>query len=123
MAEQSYDPVDLDAQKTAADDLRERLRLAREEQVSDIRWVMSSKRGRRLMARMLEIAPPFKTSFRRSNRGEGMVDALEMAFNEGTRNVGVQIYGELTGLCHELYLAMVKEQNDGSSNGNGKQHS
>jgi hypothetical protein len=108
----SYDPIDLPGQQ---DDKREadaRKRVAREAEIADVKWLMSSPRGRRVMWRLIELSGPFRLSFD--------TNAMKMAFNEGNRNLGNQLFNEVMTLCPEMYPVMVKEQKDGRD-GNGKQ--
>lgn len=109
----SYDPTDLRGQQ---DDKREadaRKRLVREEEIADVRWLMSSERGRRIMWRLLALAGTFRLSFN--------TNAMQMAFNEGNRNLGNQLFSEVMTHCPERYPAMVKEQQDAKRDGNGDQ--
>lgn len=107
-----YDPIDSrerDLEKQEADS---RKRLARELEIADVQWLMSSKRGRRIMWRLLELSGPFRLSFD--------PNAMKMAFNEGNRNLGNQLFNELMNLCPEMYPVMVKEQQN-DRDGGGKQ--
>lgn len=108
----AYDPTDARAQQDDKRELEARKRLAREVEVGDVRWLMSSKRGRRIMWRLLDLSGPFRLSFD-SN-------AMKMAFNEGNRNLGNQLLNEVMNLCPELYPVMVRE-NENGRDGNGDQ--
>lgn len=77
-------------------------RLTRETEESDIRWLMSSKRGRRIVWRQLDRAGVFRLSFN--------TNAMQMAFAEGNRNEGLRLLSQVHALCPELYPQMVKEQ-------------
>lgn len=70
--------------------------------VEDLRWVMSSPRGRRFARWLLAFAGVRRLSFHNS----GSVTA----FNEGQRNVGLAFEGLLTEHCHDSYLTMLSEQ-------------
>jgi len=110
----SYDPTDLrkqEAQKSEADALK---KLIRERENADLKWLMSSPRGRRVMWRLLELSGPFRLSFD--------TNAMRMAFNEGNRNLGNHLLNEVMTLCPELYPVMVKEQEHGRNrDGSGEQ--
>lgn len=108
----SYDPIDREQQENEKRELEARKRLAREMEIQDIKWLMSSKRGRRIMWRLLDLSGPFRLSFD-SN-------AMKMAFNEGNRNLGNQLLNEVMTLCPEMYPVMVKEQQNGRD-GSGTQ--
>ena len=101
----SYDPTDIHGQdRTKADnDLRNKL--ARETEEADFKWLMGSKRGRRIVWRQLERAGVFRISF--------STNALQMAFNEGNRNEGLTLLAKINALCPEHYLSMTKEQANG----------
>ncbi len=107
----NYDPTDLDSQQRDARDARMRKTAELEVAAQDIRWLMESKRGRRILWRILETAGPFRSSFD--------ANALRMAFNEGLRYAGNKLLTEVMTLCPEQYTVMVKENTDGND-GNGK---
>lgn len=106
----SYDPLDLRGQEKARSDQDTATRLARETEESDFRWLMGSKRGRRIVWRLLERAGVYRSSFN--------TNAAAMAFAEGNRNEGLRTVSLIHALCPELYPVMVKENagNERSSN-------
>lgn len=110
-----FDPLDLRGQERARDDKALRERLARENEETDFKWLMNSKRGRRVVWRLLEQSGVFRLSFN--------TNAMSMAFAEGNRNFGNRTLSMIHTLCPELYATMVKEQtndnriaDDGSRN-------
>lgn len=105
-----YDPTDLRGQELASEDAETRKRLAVETEELDLKWLMSSKRGRRIVWRLLEQAGVFRLSFD--------ANAMKMAFNEGNRNFGNRTMSQIHVHCSELYQVMVKENTHGSD-GNG----
>lgn len=106
---ETYDPTDLLAQQDQQRDAGVRKRVVREREASDIKWLMSSPRGRRLMRRLLAMAGPTRLSFD--------TNAMRMAFNEGRRNLGLQLLDEVMELCPEMYTVMEKEFRDDRENG------
>ncbi|KAA3649390.1 MAG: endopeptidase [Proteobacteria bacterium] len=111
----SYDPLDIRGQERAKADTDERIRLTRDNEEADLKWLMSSKRGRRIIWRFLDRAGVFLLSFN--------TNAMTMAFAEGKRNEGLRLLAQIHALCPELYPVMVKEQahdnrnaDDGSRN-------
>lgn len=111
----NYDPTDIRNQERAKADADTRTRLAKETEESDFKWLMGSKRGRRIVWRLLDRAGVFRLSFN--------TNSMAMAFNEGNRNEGLRILAQIHALCPELYHVMVKEQihdnrnaDDGSRN-------
>lgn len=97
-----YDPLDLNGQERAKSDKDIRSKLSVENEESDVRWLMSSKRGRRVVWRLLDQSGVFRLSFN--------PNAMHMAFAEGNRNFGNRILSMIHSLCPELYPVMVKEQ-------------
>ena len=69
-------------------------------QIEDLRWVMSDKRGRRVVWRLLEIAGIYRLSYTGDDR---------TAFNEGQRNVGLKLLAEVNQHCPAEYMEMLKE--------------
>lgn len=97
----NYDPTDTNGQARAkaAADLRNRL--AEDRELADLKWLMSSDRGRRIVWRLLDQAGVFRMSF--------STDALLLAFNEGNRNAGLRMLVHVHTVCPELYPVMVRE--------------
>ena len=96
-----HDPLDLRAQEREAEDRRLRDKLARENEESDLKWLMGNKRGRRVIWRLLENSGVFRLSFN--------TNAMQMAFSEGNRNFGQRTLAMIHTHCPELYPQMVKE--------------
>jgi hypothetical protein len=110
-----YDPTDLRGHDKDRQEAEARKRGVRETEIKDIKWLMSSPRGRRIMWRLIALAGTFQLSFDKN--------AMQMAFNEGNRNLGNQLFNEVMTLCPELYPVMEKEQQDGKRDGNGDNQS
>lgn len=104
----NYDPLDIRGQERNKNDRDIQARLAREAEEADIRWLMSSKRGRRFVWRLLENAGVFRSSFN--------TNAMTMAFSEGTRNYGLRMLALVHSQCPEQYTLMSKEQANERSN-------
>lgn len=100
----AHDPLDLEAQQKAQNETRERAALAAKTEDEDVRWLMSSKRGRRIAHRWLVRAGVWQLSFN--------TNALTMAFNEGRRNEGLALTAKLMVLCPEHYTTLLKENTD-----------
>ena len=79
----------------------------------DFKWLMASERGRRLVFHLLEKSGVFRASI-----GRGMVPdiALDMAYAEGQKSIGLAVMKKIEVNCFERYSQMMKEQH------NGKQH-
>ncbi len=111
----SFDPFDLRGQEQAKADAAKREQLARINEADDFKWLMGSKRGRRIVWRLLDRTGVFRLSFN--------TNAMHMAFAEGNRNEGLRMLAQVHSICPELYPVMMKEQthdnriaDDGSRN-------
>ena len=104
----NYDPLDLRGQEFAKADRELREKLAQENEAADVKWLMSNKRGRRVIWRLLDQSGVFKLSFN--------TNAMAMAFAEGNRNYGNRMLSMIHSLCPELYPTMVKEANQNVRN-------
>jgi hypothetical protein len=111
----NYDPLDIRGQERAKSDKDSRDKLVRETEEADLKWLMGSKRGRRIVWRQLDRAGVFRLSFN--------TNAMQMAFAEGNRNEGLRMLALIHTLCPELYPVMVKEQiNDNRNADDGTGH-
>lgn len=110
----SFDPTDIRGQEQAGEDARKRKQLASQAENEDFKWLMSTKRGRRIVWGLLEQAGVFRLSFN--------TNAMQMAFAEGNKNGGLRTLAMIHALCPELYPTMMKENanvrnaDDGSRN-------
>jgi hypothetical protein len=99
-----FDPTDIQAQARAKEDVTERAKLAAVDAGNDFKWLMSNKRGRRIIWRLLEKTGVFRTSFTGDNA---------TFFNEGQRNIGLMLISDIHEYCPEMYLTMLKERANG----------
>lgn len=104
MTDSEHDPLDLIGQERTAAAIAEEERLAKEKEQNDLRWVMSTKQGRRFVYRLLSRAGVFQSSFNTNN--------AVMAFNEGNRNAGLQLLTDIMEACPERYTEMLTEQKE-----------
>ena len=111
----NHDPLDLRGQEREKEDKSLRARLERENEEADLKWLMSSKRGRRVVWRLMDQAGVFRLSFN--------TNAMQMAFSEGNRNYGNRILAMIHTLCPELYSVMVKEQQNDRNADDGSRKS
>lgn len=98
------DPLDIRSQERAQAEAEERALMASQIEIDDVKWLMSNKRGRRFVARLLERAGVWRLSFN--------TNALTMAFNEGTRNEGLRLLAQITAHCPDRYTEMLKESKE-----------
>ena len=99
----NFDPLDLRGQEAAKEQSDERKRLAIGQEQDDFKWLMGSKRGRRIVWRLLERTGVFRTSFTGNS---------ETFFREGQRNVGLMLMAQIHEVCPDQYALMLKEQHD-----------
>ena len=100
MTDAQDDPLDLDGQAKASD---ARVRKSRAESVSeadDIKWLMSGKRGRRVMWRLLDRAGVYRSSFTGNS---------ETFFREGERNIGLAFLAQVLDVAPDAFPTMVEE--------------
>jgi len=95
------DPCDIRAQEDAACEAREREALAAQVAEEDVKWLMSSKRGRRIVWQLLDTTGVFRLSY---------TGTVETYFREGARNVGLALLAQIHDACPGSYATMVKEQ-------------
>jgi hypothetical protein len=104
MKKDQYDAFDLRSQQEAREEAEEKQKLNARMEIDDLKWVMANRRGRRFVHRILERAGVWRLSFN--------TNALQMAFNEGTRNEGLAMLARLNEHCPELYSLMLKEHKE-----------
>jgi len=110
---QNYDPLDLRGQERDRADKELRERLDRQNEEADVKWLMSQRRGRRMVWRLLHQAGVFRSSF--------STNAMQMAFAEGMRDRGVRLLDLIHEACPEQYHVMMKERNERTNDdGNGR---
>src|SRR3569623_1208740 len=95
-----HDPFDLSSQDAQQADAKQQRQLASQSEADDMKWLMSSKRGRRINRRLLDRAGVFQLSFN-SN-------ALTMTFNEWLLNVVLALLANITELCPTRYAEMLE---------------
>lgn len=101
-----YDPTDIAGNEQAQRDRKKQQRTEHYLAGEDMKWLMGSKRGRRIVWRLLERTGIFRSSFTGNS---------ETFFREGMRNVGLALMAQINEACPESYMNMVKEQNGPSS--------
>lgn len=105
----NFDPLDMVGQQKVREERELKDRLERSNEESDLKWLMGSKRGRRIVWRLLDQAGVFRLSFN--------PNAMHMAFAEGNRNYGLRMLTMIHATVAEMYPVMLKEQtNDGNRN-------
>ena len=80
-----------------------RLQIRAERDADDIRLVMSTEQGRRVVWAVLEQGKVFGSTF--------AIDPAVTAFNEGQRNLALALFSRVMAVCPEQYLKMADEAN------------
>jgi hypothetical protein len=99
-----HDPLDTGSLDKAREKSGNKDKLATQTEAEDIKWLMSSKRGRRILWRQLDRAGVFRLSFN--------TNSMTMAFAEGARNEGLRLIALIHRHCADLYPTMLKEANE-----------
>jgi hypothetical protein len=95
------DPTDLKRQERETEADEAEVRDRRRKELDDLRWLLGHPQGRRILARVLDEAGVFRSSFNHS----GSV----MAFSEGRRHMGLWVTGELMDASPDGYFKLLKE--------------
>lgn len=98
----NHDTYDLAGQEATQGEKKDKAALAAQVEADDIKWLMGSKRGRRIVRRQLERAGVWQSSFN--------TNALVMAHNEGRRNEGLALTAHIMQHCPDRYNEMLLEK-------------
>ena len=80
-------------------------KIKRQQDVEYIKWLMAHAPGRRFVTRLLEQTGLFRTSYHASGS--------LMALNEGRKQIGYFLQGELVEIVPDAYLKLLKEFSNG----------
>ncbi len=97
----SNDPTDIRSQERAQAEAARRERVVKDTEEGDIKWLVSSKRGRRIVWRFLDQSGVFRLSFN--------TNSMQMAFNEGNRNSGNRLLAMVNDVAPDAFTLMLKE--------------
>lgn len=95
-----HDPLDLTGQERTREDAEKARKLDRDQEKADFAWLMSDKRGRRFIWRMLEVTGVYRSSFTGNS---------ETFFREGSRNVGLKLISDIHEFAPDSYTTMLEE--------------
>lgn len=98
----THDPFDNRGQERTRQQAADAAQEARDLQNADLRTLMGTAPGQRVMWWLMELAGVYRSSFNHS----GSV----MAFNEGQRNIGLVLVNRLNDACPQQFAAMLIEQ-------------
>lgn len=97
-----FDPLDLEGQKKAREEHEDSRKLAALTEQEDFRWLMSDKKGRRILWRLFEMTGVYRTSFTGNE---------ETFFREGQRNVGLMLVDRVFACDLEDQFATMQREN------------
>jgi hypothetical protein len=100
-----YDPTDLSDENVSTEDRAKRVQLEQQNEIGDFKWLMSQKRGRRFVRRLIDFTGVHRLS---------MTGNSQTFFNEGQRNVGLKFMHLINGddELRDNYVLMLKEHQD-----------
>lgn len=96
-----FDPTDILAAEQRAEDAKAESKRAVDQEIEDLKWFMSDKRGRRIMWNLLAFTGVFRQPFTGNS---------ETFFRCGMMNVGQKYLGDINEHCPERYNLMVTEK-------------
>ena len=99
-----HDPFDREANEQLQEAANERAQLALRIEKEDLIWLMSGRKGRRIVRGILDRAGVWRLSFN--------TNAMQMAFNEGMRNEGLALTAKLMSYCPLQYSEMITEDKE-----------
>ena len=98
-----HDPSDIAGHEKSQRERQKRQRSDAYMEDDDMKWLMGSRQGRRIMHRVLDRAGIFRTSFTGNS---------ETFFREGERNVGLILFNQIMVACPESFTQMMKDQKE-----------
>jgi hypothetical protein len=99
-----YDPLYPQSLEQAQQDKAVKARLIQGNEDVDLKWLMGSKRGRRIVWRLMDQAGVFRPSFN--------TDAALMSYHEGYRAWGTYTLTQIFAVCPDYFSTMLKEAKD-----------
>jgi hypothetical protein len=99
-----YDPLDQKAQDKQEQQRLLKAKIQDQTEEGDIEWLMKSKRGRRVLLRVINRSGVYASSFHQNS--------MTMAYNEGARMEGLHTVKIINSVAPDLFMTMLKEAND-----------
>lgn len=99
----NLDPTDIRAREKKEADRKSASQRTAAQEAEDFKWLMSDKRGRRIVWGLLDRTGLYRSSFTGNS---------QTFFNEGQRNVGLQYMALIHEHCADKYNLMVSELKD-----------
>jgi hypothetical protein len=108
------DPLDISADSFNAAERAESEAASKDTEESDILWLMSTERGRRLVNGIIARSSLHHSGF--------STVAMSMAYQAGRKEEGLRWLSDTHRLCPELYLKMIQEDTHDRSNRDASSH-
>lgn len=118
----NYDPTDLRGQQRAQVDEAAQKKLARDTETADVKWLMGSKRGRRIVRRWLEDVGVIFSDSETPGSSFNENPAL-MAYVEGRMSQARRVEYLVLMSCPEQFVLMQQEAKDDYRNAGAEQRS
>lgn len=96
-----FSPDDIAQEQAQRAEQERQAAYKRQRDEDDLKWVLSDKRGRRMLASVLAVTGLYQGSFTGNS---------ETFFREGRRAVGLQLLERIQAADPEAYPKMLKEQ-------------
>lgn len=96
-----FDPTDIQANEERENEAKAKAARIANQEVEDLKWLMSDKRGRRIMYNLLAFTGVFRNPFTGNS---------ETFFRCGMMNVGQKYLGDINEHAPERYNQMVTEK-------------
>lgn len=97
----SYDPTDIIEQQRLREAQESALRVLREQEANDFRWLMQHKQGRRILRRLFQVCEMGKDCFTGNST---------TFYKEGKQAVGQHFENQAKQYALDHYCTMLKEQ-------------
>jgi hypothetical protein len=91
------------AEEAQVKDRRRKDERVRDIELADMKKIMATREGRRFVWRLLDRAGVFRTSFTGNST---------TFFNEGMRNMGLMVIGDVMAACADQYVVMMNESKE-----------
>jgi len=104
----NFDPTDINGLEKSKAEKRLQEKILQENEDADIKWLMGSKRGRRILWRLLDQTGVFRLSFN--------TNSMQMAFAEGNRNFGNRMLQMIYSNSPDQFPTLLKENNQNERN-------
>ena len=111
----NYDPLDIRSQERNREDNLRLAKIEAENWEANLKWIMSSRRGRQFIFQLLKMSGPRRDPFD--------PNAAIMGRKTGEQRLGIHIESIILLEFPELYVAMIREHTNGrdsnTSSGDG----